>query len=189
MSATTLVDTAEILMAETIVSYAIQQHSSSKIPQWLLPQIHLHNLQIFKLANVLMGLLLMIRNSVTLATRDVQCVWINWMWIVTCVLQELTKCTRASVGLVAQKITSLTMIITFAALTWLYSTFQPSLSILRVAWMGSTGIGKLWIALNVLMPASLVSLKQITALPAPLGGTYLRLISVNFVRLFGKVTW
>jgi hypothetical protein len=71
MSATTLVDTVEILMAETIVSFAIQQHSSSKIPQLLLRQIHLHNLQTFKLANVLMELLLMIRNSATLATRDV----------------------------------------------------------------------------------------------------------------------
>jgi hypothetical protein len=71
MSATTLVDTAEILMAETIVSYAIQQHSSSKIPQLLLLQIHLHNLQTFKLANALMGRSLMIRNSATLVTRDV----------------------------------------------------------------------------------------------------------------------
>jgi hypothetical protein len=71
MSVTTLVDTVEIPMAETIVSYAIQQHSSSKIPQLLLPQIHLHNLQTFKLANVLMELSLMIRNSATLVTRDV----------------------------------------------------------------------------------------------------------------------
>jgi hypothetical protein len=71
MSATTLVDTVEILMVETIVSYAIQLHSSFKIPLLLLPQIHLHNLQTFKLANVLMELLLMIRNSATLATRDV----------------------------------------------------------------------------------------------------------------------
>jgi hypothetical protein len=71
MSVTTLVDTAEILMAETIVSCAIQRQSLFKIPQLLLPQIHLHNLQTFKLANVLMELSLMIRNSATLATRDV----------------------------------------------------------------------------------------------------------------------
>jgi len=71
MSATTLVDTVEIQMAEIIASCAIQRHSSFKIPQLLLQQIHLHNLQTFKHANVPMELLLMIRNSVTLAIRDV----------------------------------------------------------------------------------------------------------------------
>ena len=73
MSVTTLVDTVEIRMAEIIASYATQLRSSFKIPQFLLLQIHMCNRQTFRLANALMELSLMIRNSVTHATRDALC--------------------------------------------------------------------------------------------------------------------
>jgi len=74
MSVTIHVDTVEIRMAEIIASCAIQLHSSFKIPQLLLQPTHMYNLQTFRLVNVLMVLSLMIRNSVTHATRDALCV-------------------------------------------------------------------------------------------------------------------